>query len=219
MQALSDFLPFWPQLTAAQQQRLLDNTAEVHYKKGEIVYGAGGDCLGLLMLCTGRLCTYLLSEEGREVALFALQAGEICLLSASCALSQITFDVFIEAEADTTALLTSPAAFSAVKEENIYVENFVYKQMAEHFSDVMWVMQQILFLGFDKRLAIFLLDTAAQTGSADLRMTHEQIAKYTGSAREVVTRMLQRFAAEGLVSLSRGVIHITDSARLRKMVG
>ncbi len=78
----------------------------------------------------------------------------------------------------------------------------------------MWAMQQILFMSFDKRLAIFLIDELAKTGGDTVRLTHEQIAKYMGSAREVVTRMLKYFANEGIVTLSRGAVTVTDREKL-----
>ena len=82
----------------------------------------------------------------------------------------------------------------------------------------MWIMQQILFMNMDKRLAIFLLDEVANTGSDTIRLTHEQIAKYMGSAREVVTRMLKYFVSEGILSASRSEgIRILDKARLRSL--
>jgi len=103
-------------------------------------------------------------------------------------------------------------------EENIYVQNFVYRNTVDRFSDVMWAMEQILFMSLDKRLAIFLLDESAKTGSDSVKMTQEQIARYIGSAREVVSRMLKSFQADGLVELSRGAIRLTDKARLKKLV-
>ena len=88
----------------------------------------------------------------------------------------------------------------------------------ERFSDVMWAMQQILFMSFDKRLAIFLLDESSALHSDELRITHEQIAKLMGSAREVVTRMLKYFSSEGYVTLSRGTVTLTDKAGLKKLL-
>ena len=84
------------------------------------------------------------------------------------------------------------------------------------FSEVMWVMQQILFMSFDRRLAIFLLDESSKLGSDTIKLTHEQIAKYMGSAREVVSRMMKYFVTEGIVESSRqNGIKIIDKKRLR----
>ncbi|MDK2961160.1 MAG: family transcriptional regulator, anaerobic regulatory protein [Eubacteriaceae bacterium] len=73
-------------------------------------------------------------------------------------------------------------------------------------------------MSFDKRLTIFLLDEVSKTGSNVIQMTHEQIAKYVGSAREVVSRMLKYFEKEGYVKLSRGKIEVIDKVNLREMI-
>ena len=78
----------------------------------------------------------------------------------------------------------------------------------------MWIVEQVLFMSFDKRLAIFLLDQAGIEGSDTLRITHEEIANHLGSAREVVGRMLKYFAAEGIVKPFRGGIKIIDRKKL-----
>ena len=94
---------------------------------------------------------------------------------------------------------------------------FLREKTVSRFSEVMWVMQQILFMSFDKRLAIFLLAEAEKEQSSEIKLTHEQIAKYMGSAREVVSRMLKYFSSEGYVELSRGGVKITDYDSLDRL--
>lgn len=132
------------------------------------------------------------------------------MLSASCILQNITFDVCVEAEEDTEALLIPSAQYQKLIKQNIYAENFTYSLVIDRFSNVMWAMEQLLFMRFDKRLAIFLLDELSKTGNPRINLTHEQIAKYMGSAREVVSRMLKYFAKEGMIEMSRGGIRILD---------
>ena len=103
--------------------------------------------------------------------------------------------------------------------ENIYVKSFADEIIVENFSDVMWTMQQILFMGIDKRLALFLYDEMSRTGQVEIKMTHDQIARYIGSAREVVSRMLKYFVSEKMVELSRGGIRIVDKEKLRRLAG
>lgn len=215
---LSSNLPVFNKLSPEEQELILRNTTRVTYKKGTTIHSGETDCIGLLLIKSGVMRTYLLSEEGREVTLFRLYSGDVCILSASCVLSQITFDVHISAEADCEAIIVSAPVMAALSKSNLLAENFSYKLTTERFSDVMWAMQQILFMGFDKRLAVFLLDEAAKTGSRTIRSTHEQIAKYIGSAREVVTRMLNRFAEDGIVELARGEIRIQDMNKLRSIL-
>ena len=151
---LARSFPVWERLNAREQAGLAEHTAQVHYEKGARLHGAGTECIGVLFVMRGRLRAYMLSQEGREITLYRLGAGEICILSASCVLSEITFDVHIDAEEDTDALLTGAPYFSALCEQSIYAECFSYKLAAERFSDVMWAMQQLLFMRMDQRLAV-----------------------------------------------------------------
>ncbi len=214
---LQQYFPAWPHLSATEQQEMLKNCMQMNYQKGVTVHSAENNCVGVLLIIKGRLRTYMLSEEGKEITLYRLQQGNICILSASCVLSAITFDVQIEAEEDSDVLLIGAPFFAQLAEHNIYVECFSYKVATERFSDVMWAMQQILFMSMDKRLAVFLWDELSKTEGDVVHLTHEQTAKYMGSAREVVTRMLKYFSADGIVELSRGGIRILDREKLRRL--
>lgn len=216
---LRQYFPFWDRLTGEEQKKLCRAANPAHFHKGENIHGNCGRCTGVLIVESGCLRVYLMSEEGREITLYRMYAGEVCILSASCAMRQVTFDVFVDAEEDCDIQIVNGQAFAEVTASNIYAENFALRSTAESFSDAMWVMQQILFMSFDKRLAIFLLDESAKTGSNILHLTHDQIARYMGSAREVVSRMLRYFTSEGLVRQSRGTIEIIDKERLRDMTG
>ena len=218
MQWLERVLPFWNDLEAGDRELVLSSAQYLHYPHGTLIHGGASDCIGLILIQSGTLRTYILSEEGRDITLFRLYQNDLCILSASCIIKQITFDVHIEAESDCDVLVIGAATMAALSEKNIHVENFSYKLTTDRFSEVMWALQQILFLGFDKRLAVFLIDETAKNGSNLLQITHEQIAKYTGSAREVVTRMLKRFQEEGLVHLARGMVEVLDKARLRALL-
>lgn len=209
-------LSFWDKLSHSQKDLIESNTFKVKYNKGYKLHDASSECVGVLIVKIGEIRVYILSEDGREVTLYRLYPGDICVLSASCILNSITFDVHIDAEIDTEAYLINIGTFSKLSSQNVYVENFAYKQTVEKFSDVMWAIEQILFMSFDKRLAIFLLDEIYKSNSSIITLTQEQIAKYIGSAREVVSRMLKVFQSEGILELSRGSIKIIDKEHLKK---
>ena len=211
-------LTFWNKLDNQQQESILNNTNYKLYKKGDNIHGLENDCAGILLIKSGELRVYILSEDGREVTLYRLNDGDICILSASCILKNITFDVFINAEQDSEVLIINPAVFQKICSENIYAENFSHQKTVDRFSDVMWAMQQILFMSFDKRMAVFLLDEISKNGSDSISLTHEQIAKYVGSAREVVSRMLKYFENERIVNLYRGGLKVIDKKKLRKLI-
>lgn len=151
-----------------------------------------------------------MSQEGREITLFRINDNNICVLSSSCLLKNITFDVYIDCEQDTEALLINSITFSNLISENVYIENFILKNTVDKFSNVMWTIEQILFMKLDTRVAISLLDESIKLNKNDIKITHEQISKYIGSSREVVSRMLKYFENENIIQLSRGTIKIIN---------
>lgn len=210
-------LPFWEKLNQFEKDIIISNTYVRKIAQGKSLYQSDNNCLGLVIVLSGGIRTYITSKDGKEVTLYRLKKHDICILSASCILDSIDFDIYIDAEIDTTVIQMSSAILAKIASSNIYVELFTYKLATERFSDVMWSMQQILFMSFDKRLASFLLDESVRTHSNDIHMTHEQIAKHLGSAREVVSRMLNYFSKEGFVKLSRGNIHIINKDALYRL--
>lgn len=211
------YFSFWPHLTSQEKELLGKNTSLEVYPKGTNMHSGDENCAGIFLLKSGQLRTYLLSEEGRDITLYRLFAGDVCILSASCVLKEITFDVFIDAEEDTEVLIINSSVFNQIANQNIYMKCYGYQLATARFSDVIWAMQQILFMGADKRLAIFLLNEVNKNKKDTIKMTHEQAARYMGSAREVVSRMLKYFSSEGIVELSRGGIQIIDKKKLQSL--
>ena len=211
-----EIFPFWEKISDADREYICRNSHHVVYPKGKNIHD-GSECSGVIFVCSGSLRLYMMSEEGKEITLYRLHKGELCMLSASCVLDAITFEVFVDAEQDSQCLVVSGPAFAAVSQRNPDIRIFALETAVSRFSDVMWVMQQVLFMSMDKRLAIFLFDESARTASDTIALTQEQIARYMGSAREVVSRMLKYFSNEGIVKVSRGGIEILDKKRLREL--
>ena len=209
--------PFWDGLSQYDRDTFVNSSQTMTFPAGRNIHD-GGECTGVILVKSGVLRLYLLSDEGKEVTLYRLFPGDTCILSASCVLHSITFDVFIDAEEDSECVVVGGCAYEGVWQRSDAVKIYTYETALSRFSDVMWVMQQILFMSMDKRLAIFLLDEASKNGGDTIKLTHEQIAKYMGSAREVVSRMLKYFVSEGLISQSRSEgIKILDKKRLRNL--
>ena len=218
LEIIKNNLSFWIKLNEKEKNLFINNISKIFYNNGEIVSRADSGCLGLMLIKSGGLRVYMMSEDGREVTLYRLSKRESCVLSASCILKNITFDVIIEAEADTEVLLLNIDTLNKLNNENIYVENFGYKKIVHRFSEVMWAFEQIMFMSFDKRLATFLIDEMIRDKTTNINLTHEQIAKHMGSAREVVSRMLKSFESRGILKLSRGLIEIRDKEKLKKLL-
>lgn len=214
---LAQYFPVWDQLTLEQRETLLGAASRQSVKKGTVLHNGSADCTGLLLVCSGQLRAYILSEEGREITLYRLFEMDICLFSASCMMHSIQFDITIEAERDTDFWLIPTEVYKRMMETSAPLANYTNEIMASRFSEVMWLMEQIMWKSFDQRLAAFLLEEAGLEGSNQLKLTHEIIGNHLGSAREVVTRMLRYFQNEGMVKLSRGTVEILDPEKLRQL--
>ena len=209
--------PFWNKMSETDRATFLRSSHVVRFEKGTNVHD-GNECTGVILVKSGSLRLYMLSDDGKEITLYRLFPGDMCILSASCVLSTVTFDVFVDSEENSECVVVGGCAYEDLSRRMPEAKIFALETAVSSFSDIMWVMQQILCMSMDRRLAIFLLDEAAKTGSDTVRLTHEQIAKYMGSAREVVSRMLKYFTAEGLVSSSRSEgIRLLDKRRLREL--
>lgn len=217
MESVLERLPFWKLLTDSEKELVQQNAVIRLYKKGTRVYSSERECLGMLFVMQGEMRTYLLSEEGREVTLFRIYPNDLCVLSASCVISQISFDTQMSAQKDTEALIIPPNIVLFLKEKNLSVRCFLYELATKRFSDVMWAMQQILFKRLDQRLALFLMQESQRLGTDTIHMTHEQIAQQISSAREAVARMLKQFSEDGLVELKRGAIRLLDQKGLKAL--
>ena len=211
---LQDFFPVWAQLSAQQQNKLSAGTVARNVKKGSALHSGSSECTGLLLVREGQLRAYILSDEGREVTLYRLFDRDICLFSAACIMRSIQLEIMIEAEKDTSLWVIPADIYQGIMAESASLSNFTNEIMASRFSEVMWLMEQIMWKSFDKRLAGFLLEESALEGSPLLKLTHDTIAKHMGTAREVVTRMLRYFQGEGMVKLTRGAVEITDEEAL-----
>ena len=214
---LAEYFPIWDKLTPDQQNRVRATSVLHNVKGGTMLHNGGPDCLGLLLVKSGQLRAYMLSEEGREVTISRFFEMDMCLFSASCVMKNMLFDVFIEAEKDSEIWVIPACLYQNLMDESLALSNFSHSLITSHLSDVMWLMEQIMWKSFDKRLAKFLLEEIALEGNNSLKITHERIANHLGTAREVVTRMLRYFQSEGMVRLTRGSVDIIDEKKLRKL--
>lgn len=206
--------PIWGELDSRQQEALVSAATMRVVPEGATLQNGSADCVGLFLIESGQLRAYILSDEGKEVTLYRLFERDMCLFSASCMLNSIQFDIWIEAEKETRLWVLPVSIYQQLMKTSAPVANYTNELMASRFSEVMWLMDQILFKSFDSRLATFLMGESGIEGSDTLHVTHEQIAHHLGTAREVVTRMLKYFQSEDIVRISRGEIQILSRKRL-----
>lgn len=214
---LNTHFPAWEKLSLSEQQLIINNSSLIKVKNHDFMHNCSEGCSGILIIKKGTLRVYTISKQGKEITFYRLQQGDISILSASCVIKDITIDIFIEALSDCEIIQILPCTFAKTMHQNIYLEALTYKLATQRLCTITWAMQQMIFTSFDKRLAQFLLNESKRLNSLEIHLTHEQIAKFMGSAREVVTRMLKYFSTEQYVSLTRGKITIINKEALEKL--
>lgn len=215
--SLAKYFPIYHKLTEAEQQLLSRVVIEKKAEKGTILHTGMNDCIGLLVIKSGQIRAYITSDEGREITIYRLFEHDICMLSASCVMNSIQFDITISVEKDAEFFVIPVGTFKKLMDQSLAVSNYMNQVMGTRLSEAMWLIEQVMWKSFDKRLAHFLLEESVLEDTKVLKITHEKIAAHMGSAREVVTRMLKYFQTEGLVKLSRGTIEIIDYEELGRM--
>lgn len=211
------YLPVFDKLTKSQQDTLIGSAFVRKFRKNEILHNGYQDCTGLILVLSGQLRAFTISDDGREITMYRLFERDICLFSASCIMNSIQFDIIVTAEKEAEVLVIPSEIYKSIMEVSAPLANYTNEVMASRFSDVMWLIDQVMWKSFDKRLADFLLNESNIEGVDTLKITHETISNHLGNPREVVTRMLKYFVNEGLVSLSRGTIKIIDKNGLEKI--
>ncbi len=217
MDILTERLSFWDKLSDEEQQLVSTSVIIRSFEAQEPIHSCNKQCVGMVYVLSGDMRLFLLSDEGKEVTLLHISGNESCVLAASCVMSQITFHSELVAAEKTELLIIPAPVLAKLMKTNIYVRCYVYETSAKLFSDVMWTMQQTLFYSVDRRLASFLITEYEKAESPELCVTQETIAQEINSAREVVARMLKKFAADNLLKNQRGKIVLLDIDRLYDM--
>lgn len=213
------FLPVWDQLNHDQQEMILGASMKKEVRQGTVLHEGEGECEGVFCVISGQLRAYVMSPEGKEITIYRLLAKDLCLFSASCMFAGAAMDISVAVEKEGWLLTIPSAVYKKVMNTSTPLANYTNQLMAERFSDVMWLLEQILWKSLDRRLAAFLLEESRMDHTDTLTITHEKIADHLGTAREVITRMLKYLQSEDLIQLSRGRIQLLDEAGLEKLAG
>jgi len=211
---LIDALPFWDTLQPSDRNRILTGVTLRRYSPGSVVKSVSEECSGLLLVKNGQIRAFFEGENGKEITLYRLLSLDLCILSAPCVLKSITFDISLEAEKESDIIQIPSLIWSALSSAHPEVQRFTMELVNSRFSDVMWVLDQLISKNLGQRVSAFLREQSVLEDSDTLHITHEAIANNLGTAREVVSRVLKYYESEGALELSRGAIHIVDRNRL-----
>ena len=211
------YFPIWGKLTKEQQEKILSVSQFSTVKAGTVLHDGSPECMGLILVCSGQLRAYMLSDEGREITISRFFDMDICLFSASCVMPDMQFDIFIAAEKDCDRWIIPACLYKNLMDESLPVATYSCHLICNHFSELTWLMEQVMWKKFDERLAEFLIEESRLENSNSIMMTHDRIANHMGTAREVVTRMLRYFQSEGMINVTRGAVEIVNPKKLAQL--
>ncbi|MDU2197415.1 MAG: Crp/Fnr family transcriptional regulator [Peptostreptococcaceae bacterium] len=217
IELLERILPFFNNLSSKETEELISESFITKYEKGTIVHNKNSTCTGLLITISGQFRTFISAPSGREITLFRLLERDVCILSASCVFQNITYDINLEAEEESLAIIIDSSIIKDLSQSNTHVLEFLFNLTQNKLSEVMYVLEQAVFFSLDSRISNFLIEESNLINSNTLYLTHESIANHLGSAREVISRILKKFEKDEIIQVSRGNIKILNFEKLNNI--
>ena len=214
---LSDNLPFFKDLSQEEKTMIYDATHIEEYKLGELVYSKYKACSGIVLVLKGQLRSFMSSLTGKEITLFRLFENDLCILSSACVYQNLSYDISLQAEEDSSLIVIDGNFFKEVLEKNLSVQKFMLEITQSKLSEIMWVLEQVVFFSLEHRLSDYLINQHYLKDSIQIHITHEAIANDLGSSREVISRILKRFEKDNLIEMRRGYIKIIDIKGLKSL--
>ena len=208
-----NFFPFVANLAEASQRRLNETGRILHERKGRELLARGDFVGGAYLVMAGELDVYIIDHEGREVSIYQVRAHESCLFAINALFANVPYPAWVRVTSGTATILMIPAPLlKELHHQEKAVRDWVFSVQSQRIFDLVTALEELQTLPVEARLRSFLLRSA--NAEHQIKQTHEAIARYLGTAREVVTRNLQTFAGAGLVALSRGCVTILNPKRL-----
>ncbi|WP_280772057.1 Crp/Fnr family transcriptional regulator [Salipaludibacillus daqingensis] len=210
--------PFFNEMTGEEEKLTQNHMTFSQMEKDQILMGEGFHCLHIFFILKGVIRVYKLSEEGREITLYRMGEGETCLMTASCIMTDMEFNAMAQVEKDIEVVAVPAKIFKKLLSQNGAFQKFIFAKTFERMHDIMSVVETITFDNMDKRVASFLYSLTEEKPNFVYKLTHENIAYEIGTAREVVSRTLKKFAAKNIVQISRGSIKVIDRNSLEELL-
>ena len=192
---------------------LFDQAPVITLEKNSTVFRPGDACNNYLVVLDGRVKVFNRAENGREILLYRLSAGDSCVLTTSCLFGNKNYPAEGKAETDVTALAIPVAQFNQALQQSAIFREQVFSAFSEHLTELITLVEEVAFGRLDVRLARYLLKQSDE--NLTLASTHQNIATELGSAREVISRLLKELESQGFISITRGKITILDIDALK----
>jgi CRP/FNR family transcriptional regulator len=192
--------------------RVVSGAKCISIQRGSLVFENNSPCQAFPLLLNGTIRVFSIGGNGRELLLYRVRPGELCILSSSCLLGNVDYPASGIAETDLSVVMLHHQLFNTLIEQHQPFRIFVFSLFSKRLSELMRLVEEVAFLKLNQRLASLLVEKGDR-----IHITHQQLANELGSIREIISRLLERFEEQGLVSLSREHIRVIDANSLRKL--
>ncbi len=204
MKDILEMFEFYTKMSEADKKLLRETAIKKELGKGQIMVGDNNRCNGVPLITKGSLRLFRISDKGREVTLYRISGGEVCILAAVCAMGDVEYDFSIEAEKDSTIYMISPDVFRDLFSRSEAFKKYVFNALAQKLIMSMETIEMLIFISIEDRILEYLKQNAGDKG--EIKTTHEKMAIDLGSSREVITRQLKKMAEKNIIRLERGKI-------------
>lgn len=212
-------VPSLPILRQADPQLLNEFKRSAFFARipaGKDVFVEGHDANAIALLISGVVRVYKVGETGREITLYRFGLGESCILTANAILSRQSFSAIATVEQDAEAVMIPADTFRLWVQRYDLWRDFVFTLLSQRLSSVMEIVDEVTFRRMDIRVASILLERGKTNNP--ISITHQEIAAELGSSREVISRILENLASQGIIRVLRGSIEILDKHRLENQL-
>ncbi len=207
--------PGLSRLEPAIRDVLTRKSSIVTVREGSVIFGPGKSPENLLLLLDGRVRVQQVSEAGREIVLYRVEAGQSCVLTTACLLAHEGYSAEGIAETDVRAVAIPRTVFDDLIAQSVTFRTFIFTAYSKRITDLFQIIEDIAFQRVDIRLAQKLLDL--ERGTGQIKATHQQLAAELGTAREVISRQLGEFQRRGWIRQSRGAVELVEPDGLERL--
>lgn len=215
-------LASYPQLGQIQQPEWLEmiNQAKImQFPADTVLFSGSNSCNNFMLILEGCIRIYQTAEDGREMTLYRVFAGDLCVLSLNSMLQNKSFNAIAEAETAIQALVLSETDFYRAMNMSETFRNYVLSTITGRLCDSMYLIQTTAFDHLNMRLACMLGSLFERSQGKVLKITHQELAHELGTTREVISRILKEFERQNCVKLSRGQIELASAEGLNWFTG
>lgn len=214
-----EWLPQFPALagiTDAAWIEALHSASVNKIPKGTVLFRPGDPCMNFVLILAGTVRVYIPSESGREIVLYRLDPGDICVLTLSNLLGGVTYSAEGITESEAKLVAIPPLQFEHALTASPAFRRFIFSMIGQRLGEIMLLLEEITFKRMDVRLAQLLSRAAEENDSRPIQKTHQVLAAELGSTREVISRLLKEFERNGWVRLDRGQIHVVSFTEMKQ---